>query len=230
MSVKTSIKGRVSRERHARMRNSRAAFTLVELLVVVAAIVALFLGMISLTATPRARTKAQRIVCVNNLKNVGVAFRIYANDEKGRFPCETTNAMGEIERDLRKDPYFHFLKLTNVLSVPFLLHCPSDSRVRAETSTNFSLKNISYFVSADAGNAYPQSFLAGDRNVTTNGVTLQTGIHRIGSNAEVGWDNTMHRQQGNTVLADGSVQQLSRARFREQLRNSGLTNVTFAIP
>ena len=58
------------------MRNLRKpaeAFTLVELIVVVA-IVAL-LATFSLSAVTGSRSNVQRIACINNLKQVGIAFR-----------------------------------------------------------------------------------------------------------------------------------------------------------
>jgi prepilin-type N-terminal cleavage/methylation domain-containing protein len=232
MGLKTSGNGGVSRESRAAARNFHAAFTLVELLVVVA-VVAILFSMISVPlAGPRA--KAQRIKCVSNLKNLSLAFRMYATEHSDLFPWESTNALGQIKRDFANDPYFYLLKMTNELATPQLLTCPSDSRQRADNWTNFSRANISYFVSPDAGQqaseTLPQSFLTGDRNVTTNGVTLKTGIHRLQSDADVGWDNTQHTKQGNVVLGDGSVQQLNVARFREQFKSSGLTNITLAIP
>jgi prepilin-type processing-associated H-X9-DG protein len=41
------------------------------------------------------------------------------------------------------------------------------------------------------------------------------------STVSVGWMDNMHAKQGNVALADGSVQQFSRSRLQEALRNSG---------
>ena len=45
-----------------------------------------------------------------------------------------------------------------------------------------------------------------------------------------GWDNNVHQNQGNACMGDGSVQQLSAARLREQLRNSGTSDNRFSFP
>jgi len=51
------------------------------------------------------------------------------------------------------------------------------------------------------------------------GVALGTNF--LANNILVGWLDNMHSKQGNVGLADGSVQQYSRSRLQEALRNSG---------
>ncbi len=95
-------------------------FTLIELLVVIAIIA--ILASLLLPALAKAREKGKAASCVNNLRQMAIAQRLYADDQEGRF-CFTFQVRGD---NVFRKAWFNFLQpyqqTTN------LLLCPSKSK------------------------------------------------------------------------------------------------------
>jgi prepilin-type N-terminal cleavage/methylation domain-containing protein/prepilin-type processing-associated H-X9-DG protein len=75
-----------------RLVNCRTGFTLIELLVVIA-IIALLIGIL-LPALGKARSSARDLVCKTNLRTLGQAMMMYANDNRDKFPQNTVGTGG----------------------------------------------------------------------------------------------------------------------------------------
>ena len=210
-------------------RRADFAFALLELMIVAAVAVLLFLWF--LPATTGNKAKAGRIACVNNLKQVGLSFRLWAGDHGEKFPMLVTAADGgAMEQASLGVVAPVFSVMSNELSTPKILVCPDD---KGRIATNFTMlghANLSYFVCSNATNqASPYKWLSGDRNVT-NGSPLIRGVLHVPTNSPASWTKKIHNQQGNLTFADGSVQQMTSQKLRDSLRSQTDSPLRLAIP
>jgi prepilin-type processing-associated H-X9-DG protein len=204
------------------------AFTLIDSLIVLVTV--LLIGVFLLDRMARTNCKAPRSNCVNNLKQVGLAFRVWANEHGDKFPMAVSiTDSGSLEYVETGEVYRHFQVMSNEVIALKILVCSSDpARKRATNYNRFDNRNLSYFVGVDADERKPNMMLSGDRNIT-GGASANAHLLIFTSHTTVDWSQALHNGAGNIGLADGSVQQVNATRLQMQIR--GVTNAfRLAIP
>jgi hypothetical protein len=131
-------------------------------------------------ALEKTRAKEEAIHCVNNLKQIGLAERIWAQDNGGKF---TSN----------------FISMSNELSNPIILKCPTDKNTSATNFVNITPANISYqMLFTDCTESFPEAIL------------VQCPVH------------------GSLLFADGHVEQFTPER-RKQLQLKQVDGKTYLV-
>jgi type II secretory pathway pseudopilin PulG len=220
------------------------AFTLIELLLV-GCLIALLVAVILATLN-QSQHREPRITCINNLKEIGLAFRIWEGDNGDKYPMQVsvTNG-GAMELADTGNVVGIFRAISNELATPKFLYCPEDTKHSEATNftTDFDNRKISYFVSLDANDTYPQMIFSGDDNFAINGFPVKSGLLGLWTNSSLAWTSGRHvsynshfwtaaryRFVGNIGLADGSVQQTTSLELQQAIQYTSVATNRIVIP
>jgi prepilin-type processing-associated H-X9-DG protein/prepilin-type N-terminal cleavage/methylation domain-containing protein len=152
----TAKKGELTMNSAKKARVGNNDFTLIELLVVIA-IIAILAGML-LPALNQARDKAKAISCINNQKQIGLAFINYQDDFGGYFvPWSLLNNYDDLASNWAWN-----LKLNGYITSPAILLCPDaaelnnaltngNDNIIARPTVSSRYKYITYGYNYDGG-------------------------------------------------------------------------------
>ncbi|MBP9902275.1 MAG: type II secretion system protein [Verrucomicrobia bacterium] len=222
-----------------------AGFSMLDALLIVAAVIGIIL--VILPSMARSRARSSKVSCTNNLKQLGLSFRLWGLDNEDKFPMQVsaTNG-GAMEQAQLGSAYAVFLVMSNELSTPKILICPEESNPKRVAANAFALSvppgsrsgllpftptnNLSYFVGLDADEVKPETIISGDDNFTVGKVRPIPGLLLLDTNSPVTWTKGRHEYGGNIGLADGSVQSFSTPAFRAALIKTGIATNRLAMP
>jgi prepilin-type processing-associated H-X9-DG protein len=205
--------------------------TLVEVLVVLVVVIVL---VVVLLPSARHERMGAMLNCVNNLKQIGLGLKIYADDNGERFPLQvsgTNNTPNPLYGGNKVSLYFQVVS-NELGNAPRIVLCPFDEgRAPAKNFQTLAVSNISYFFNADATrNSSAGSVLSGDRFLKFAGQPAGSGIFLVTTNMKTTWTSGEHCGGGNILWADGSVQQTTTPALKTIIQNQPFSTNRFLMP
>jgi competence protein ComGC len=227
----------------------QAAFTRIEALTLIATL-GLLLAVI-LPALANTGPRSARVICMNNLRQIGIGMQLWGNDHGNEPPHHVLYRDGGTKQHpLAANAWLHFSWISNEVSTPKIFFCPSDTGTAAGdfsgSSTmgyvhpNFGNRATSYLL-AFSYSADDHRIQSSDRNVYSAGV-LSSSYFNFAAYVRMNpldpafrWMPGLHGDFGNVLFSDGQVAQADTARLRAAAERgadflAGAHNWRFCLP
>lgn len=198
------------------VRRREEAFTLVELLVVMAIIA--ILAALLLPALARVRTRTKQTVCLSHLKQIGLGLTVFKNEHHELMPATVPVAEGGVREYFfgkygnppgEDNMYRVFQVLSNTLQTPNILICAADrTHSAAENFESLTRSNHSYWVlvNSDKDLNKPDTIWSGDA-FPDNPIEWWRYIAEGSTSACWVFGLYHGRNRGNLLYVDGRVEE-----------------------
>jgi len=204
------------------MKKTDLAFTRIELLFCLLGATLVTIPALSLLASNK--SESQRVICFNNLRQIGRGFLGWANEHNDAFPWYVPSQEGGT-RGLSFGPnaWIQFLWASNHIDSPKVLVCPADENT-SRIADNWGVQPgglpfsgyqnaaISYFIGLHAVPNSSASLLSGDRNIWPSARNVACSLMNApvasalqSNDPNVRWTNAIQGTFGHLLFGDGSV-------------------------